>query len=96
MLEGTIYDPAVAGGTVKGTWPSFTSTLGNPLYNVVVYVPNTAPSALSHGQPSCASCSSLYTGDSIVATTTDEPSSSPVLRADLMLDRTEANQDDMI
>jgi hypothetical protein len=69
VLEGTIYDPAVTG--VAGTWPNFTTTLGNPLYNVVVYVPNSAPSALSHGQPSCASCSSLYTGDSIVAATTD-------------------------
>ena len=67
VLKGTIYDPAVAGATWTGGKPS----LGNPLYNIVVYVPNTTPSALTHGQPSCESCSSLYTGDPIVSTTTD-------------------------
>ena len=53
-LTGTIYDPA-----------------GNdPLYNVVVYVPNTTPDfPLSHGVPSC-DCSSVYSGDPISPTTT--------------------------
>ena len=55
VLKGQITDPAGL----------------NPLYNIVVYVPNTTPSALTHGQPSCDSCSSLYTGDPIVSTTTD-------------------------
>ncbi len=55
VLKGKIFDPAGL----------------NPLYNVVVYVPNTTPSALPHGQPSCQTCSSLYTGDPIVSTTTD-------------------------
>ena len=54
-LKGQIFDPAGL----------------NPLYNVVVYVPNTTPSALPHGQPSCQACSALYTGDPIVSTTTD-------------------------
>jgi hypothetical protein len=63
-LSGQIFDPA-----------------GNdPLYNVVVYVPNGVPDKLVHGQfagdggagtSSCESCSSLYTGDPIVSTTTD-------------------------
>jgi len=44
----------------------------NPLYNVVVYVPNTTPTfPLTHGVPSCDQCASLYTGDPIAATTTD-------------------------
>ena len=55
ILKGQIFDPAGK----------------NPLYNVVIYVPNSTPSALSHGQPSCESCSALYTGDPIVAATTD-------------------------
>jgi hypothetical protein len=70
-LRGTIYDPAVQSGTVGGSWPSFSHTKGNQLYNVVVYVPNTAPDALPHGQSTCESCASLFTGDPIVATTTD-------------------------
>ena len=55
-ISGHIYDPA-----------------GNdPLYNVVVYVPqSTDRRKLAHGQPSCESCASLYTGNPLVATTTD-------------------------
>jgi hypothetical protein len=53
-LKGVILDPAG----------------NNPLYNVVVYVPNTTPDfPLTHGA-SCADCSSLYTGDPVSATTT--------------------------
>jgi hypothetical protein len=40
------------------------------LYNVVVYVPQSRPSPFAHG-PSCDSCGSLYTGNPLVATTTD-------------------------
>ncbi|MGO8995540.1 MAG: hypothetical protein ACLQVI_19700, partial [Polyangiaceae bacterium] len=54
-LSGQIMDPAGL----------------NPLYNVVVYVPNGIPSTITHGNPSCSSCSSLYTGDPITFTTTD-------------------------
>ncbi len=54
VLKGQVFDPA-----------------GNdPLYNVVVYVPNSTPTAFTHG-PTCDACSSLYTGDPIVSTTTD-------------------------
>jgi hypothetical protein len=53
-ISGHIYDPA-----------------GNdPLYNVVVFVPQVVPSVFSHG-PSCDSCGSLYTGQPLVATVTD-------------------------
>ena len=55
-LKGQIMDPAG----------------NNPLYNVVVYVPNTTPDfPLTHGVPSCADCATLYSGDPIAATTTD-------------------------
>jgi hypothetical protein len=47
-ISGTIYDPAGK----------------NPLYNVVAYVPNTTPQALTTGA-ACYSCSDLYTGDPI-------------------------------
>jgi hypothetical protein len=53
-ISGTVYDPAG----------------NNPLYNVVVYVPNATPSALTTGA-SCDSCGSLYTGDPIAAAVTD-------------------------
>jgi hypothetical protein len=59
-LKGRVYDPA---GPPPGN--------GNPVYNVVVYVPNSTPSPIAHGNPACVSCSSLYTGDPIVSTTTD-------------------------
>ena len=52
-ISGTVYDPA-----------------GNdPLYNVVVYVPQSLPQPFTHG-PSCGSCGSLYTGNPLVATVT--------------------------
>jgi hypothetical protein len=53
-ISGAVYDPAG----------------NNPLYNVVVYVPNATPSPLTTGA-SCDSCSSLYTGDPIAAAVTD-------------------------
>ncbi len=53
-ISGTVYDPAG----------------NNPLYNVVVYVPNSTPSALTTGA-SCDSCASLYSGDPIAAAVTD-------------------------
>jgi hypothetical protein len=53
-LSGVVYDPAG----------------NNPLYNVVVYVPNTKPSALPSGA-SCDSCGSLFTGDPVAAAVTD-------------------------
>jgi hypothetical protein len=53
-LSGTVYDPAAK----------------NPLYDVVVYVPNTAPSPFAPGV-SCDSCSDLYTGDPITTALTD-------------------------
>ena len=53
-ISGHIYDPA-----------------GNdPLYNVVVFVPQVTPSVFTHG-PSCDSCGSLYTGQPLVAAVTD-------------------------
>jgi hypothetical protein len=53
-LSGVVYDPAAK----------------EPLYNVVVYVPNTAVKPLPSGA-SCASCNALYSGDPITATLTD-------------------------
>ncbi|HEY2513483.1 MAG TPA: hypothetical protein VGI39_21595, partial [Polyangiaceae bacterium] len=53
-ISGIVYDPA-----------------GNdPLYNVVVYVPNSKPSPLPTGA-SCDSCASLFTGDPVAAAVTD-------------------------
>jgi hypothetical protein len=52
-VSGTVYDPAKR----------------NPLYNVVVYVPNAPLSPIPTG-PSCDTCNSLYSGDPLVAATT--------------------------
>jgi hypothetical protein len=52
-VSGTVYDPAGK----------------NPLYNVVVYVPNSKPQAFTD-HASCDSCASLYTGDPVVAALT--------------------------
>jgi hypothetical protein len=52
-VSGTVYDPAGK----------------NPLYDVVVYVPNSKPSAFTD-HASCDTCASLYTGDPIVAALT--------------------------
>jgi hypothetical protein len=53
-VSGTVYDPAGQ----------------NPLYGVVVYIPNTTPSPFIPGA-SCASCSDLYSGDPVAAAVTD-------------------------
>jgi hypothetical protein len=57
-VSGTVYDPAG----------------NNPLYNVVVYVPNTTPDPLTPGvstAPNACSCASLYTGTPVAAAVTD-------------------------
>jgi hypothetical protein len=53
-LSGTVYDPAGK----------------NPLYDIVVYVPNSTPQSFAPGV-SCDSCSDLYTGDPITTALTD-------------------------
>jgi hypothetical protein len=53
-LSGTVYDPAG----------------NNPLFGVVVYVPNKPVQALPSGA-SCDACNALFTGEPIAATTTD-------------------------
>jgi hypothetical protein len=53
-ISGKVYDPAGR----------------NPLYNVVVYVPNAPVQALSKGA-SCDSCSSLFTGSPIAVAQTN-------------------------
>jgi hypothetical protein len=53
-VSGIVYDPAAK----------------NPLYNVVVYVPNSAVKPLTAGA-SCDACDALYSGDPIATTLTD-------------------------
>ena len=53
-VTGTVYDPAAK----------------NPLYNVVVYVPNAPVKDLPKGA-TCDACDSLYSGSPIVTTLTD-------------------------
>jgi hypothetical protein len=53
-IRGKVFDPAGR----------------NPLYGVVVYVPNSKPAPLPTGA-SCDSCDSLYTGDPITVAVTD-------------------------
>jgi hypothetical protein len=53
-ISGTVYDPAG----------------NNPLYNVVVYVPGSAPGPITTGA-TCDSCSSLYSGGVVAAAVTD-------------------------
>jgi hypothetical protein len=52
-ISGTIYDPAGK----------------NPLYDVVAYIPNQMPSAITPGA-SCYSCADLYTGNPVAAALT--------------------------
>jgi hypothetical protein len=52
-VTGTVYDPAKR----------------NPLYNVVVYVPNAPLSPIVTG-PRCDTCNALYSGEPLVAATT--------------------------
>ncbi len=53
-ISGTVYDPAAK----------------DPLYDVVVYVPNSTPEPFAPGV-SCDTCKSLYTGDPIATALTD-------------------------
>jgi len=53
-ISGVVYDPAG----------------NNPLYNVVVFIPNSTPQPLPSGA-SCDTCASLYTGDPIAVALTD-------------------------
>jgi hypothetical protein len=53
-ISGTVYDPA----------------LNNPLYDIVVYVPNTKPLPFPSGA-ACTPCNALYTGDPIATALTD-------------------------
>src|SRR4029079_7089617 len=52
-VSGTVYDPAGK----------------NPLYNVVVYVPNSPPKPFVDGA-TCDKCDTLYTGDPLVSALT--------------------------
>jgi hypothetical protein len=52
-ISGTIYDPAGK----------------NPLYDVVAYIPNKPPDAITPGA-SCYSCAQLYTGDPVASALT--------------------------
>jgi hypothetical protein len=55
-LTGHVYDPAG----------------NNPLYNVVVYIPNSTPAPITSGiDATSCSCDDLYTGEPIAATVTD-------------------------
>jgi hypothetical protein len=53
-VSGTVFDPAGA----------------NPLYNVVVYVPNEAVMPFEDNVVKCSTCSDLYTGHPIASTLT--------------------------
>jgi len=53
-ISGVVYDPAAK----------------NPLYDIVVYVPNAPLAPLARGA-SCASCSALYSGEPIATALTD-------------------------
>jgi hypothetical protein len=54
-ISGTVYDP-------KGA---------NPLYNVIVSIPNAALSAITPGAPTCASCDADVSGEPIATALTD-------------------------
>ncbi len=54
-LTGTVYDPA-----------------GNlPLYNVYVYIANSAPAPIQPGSPTCTACEAPASGDPVIAASTD-------------------------
>jgi hypothetical protein len=65
-----VVDPCPGGGqtTISGT--IYDPAGKNPLYNVSAFVPSEPVSPLLAG-PSCASCSSLYTGNPVAAGTSD-------------------------
>jgi hypothetical protein len=74
-LQCQIHDCGEAGGKTTVTGQVFDPAGRNPLYNVVVYVPNSANGALDAipigiGANSC-SCSALFSGEPIVDTSTD-------------------------
>jgi hypothetical protein len=65
-ISGVVYDPAG----------------NNPLYNVVVYVPNTTPDPLTPGVDSTScSCDALYTGQPVAAAVTDATGSFTIKNA---------------
>jgi hypothetical protein len=73
-------DPCPGGGSTTISGVVYDPAGNNPLYNVVVYVPNSTPSPLTTGA-SCDSCSSLYTGDPIAAAVTDATGSFTIKNA---------------
>ncbi|HEX7596953.1 MAG TPA: carboxypeptidase-like regulatory domain-containing protein, partial [Polyangia bacterium] len=54
-LSGVVYDPAGA----------------NPLYNVIVSIPNAALTAITPGAPTCASCDAQVSGQPLATALTD-------------------------
>ncbi len=54
-ISGYVYDPA---GAV-------------PLYNVYVYIPNTTPSPIATGNPTCTQCEAPASGNPVVGALTD-------------------------